>query len=151
MGVAPGRLSTKTCWPKSLLRLEPVDAQNVGPQIGQHHAAKWPRPDARHFQHLHPGQRAAHGCNCACAALSQGAANPAMTLIKSRRRIASPKARNYFDLAFNTAITAGIRERQNGFGGLFAQQQLRAAKCRYGSSATDFGCLRHVRFTPESD
>jgi len=65
------------------------------------------------FQHLHPGQRAAHGGNCACAASSQAAADPAMTLMKSRRRIASPKAWDHFDLAFNTAITAGIRERQN--------------------------------------
>jgi hypothetical protein len=53
--------------------------------------------------------------------MCQGAADPAMTLMKSRRRIASPKARDTFDLAFNTAITAGIRERQNGFGGLFVQ------------------------------
>jgi len=45
-----------------------------------------------------------------------------MTLMKSRRRIASPRAWDYFDLAFKPAITAGIRERQNGFGGLFAQQ-----------------------------
>jgi hypothetical protein len=64
--------------------------------------------------------------------MSQGAADPAMILMKLRRRIASPKAWDYFDLAFNTAITAGIRERQNGFGGLFARQQLRAGNVRYG-------------------
>jgi hypothetical protein len=61
--------------------------------------------------------------------MSQVAADPAITLMKSRRRIASPKAWDYFDLAFNTAITA-FRERQNGFARLFAEQQLRAAKCR---------------------
>jgi hypothetical protein len=65
--------------------------------------------------------------------MSQVAADPAITSMKSRRRIASPKAWDYFDLAFNRAITAGIRERQNGR--LFAEQQLRAAKCRDASNA----------------
>jgi hypothetical protein len=45
------------------------------------------------------------------AAMCQVAADPTMTLMKSRRRIASPKAGDYLDLAFNTAITAGIRAR----------------------------------------
>jgi hypothetical protein len=49
--------------------------------------------------------------------MSQGAADPAMTLMKSRRRIASSKAWGYVDLALNTAITAGISERQNGSSG----------------------------------
>jgi len=40
-----------------------------------------------------------------------------MTLMKSRCGIASPKAWDYADPAFGTAITAGIGERQNGFGG----------------------------------
>jgi hypothetical protein len=40
-----------------------------------------------------------------------------MTLMKSCRRIASPKAWDYVDPVFATAITAGIGERQNGFGG----------------------------------
>jgi hypothetical protein len=40
-----------------------------------------------------------------------------MTLMKLRRRIASPKAWDYVDPAFGTAITAGIGGRQNGFGG----------------------------------
>jgi hypothetical protein len=53
-----------------------------------------------------------------------------MTLMKSRRRIVSPKARDTFDLAFSTAITAGISERQNGLRGQFAGQQLRAANTR---------------------
>jgi hypothetical protein len=44
--------------------------------------------------------------------MSQVAADPAMTLMKSRRRIASPKAWDYSDLAFDTEITAKIRERQ---------------------------------------
>jgi hypothetical protein len=55
------------------------------------------------------------------------------------------------DLAFNTAITAGIRERQNGFGGVFAQQQLRAANVRFGSQATDLPWPRDVRFSSHSD
>jgi hypothetical protein len=82
---------------------------------------------------------------------NQVAADPAITLMKSRCRIASPKAWDYFDLAFNTAITAGNRERQNGFGGLFAQQQLRAAKCRYGSIASFWALWPDVGYWPDSD
>jgi hypothetical protein len=55
-----------------------------------------------------------------------------MTLMKLRRRIASPKAWDYVDPAFGMAITAGIGERQNGFGGSLALQQ-RAKSCRYRS------------------
>jgi hypothetical protein len=45
-----------------------------------------------------------------------------MTMMKSRRRIASSKAWDTFELAFSTAITAGISERQNGLRGRFALQ-----------------------------
>jgi hypothetical protein len=64
-----------------------------------------------------------------------------MTLMKSRRRIV--------DLAFDTAITAGIRARQNSFGGLFAQQQLRAGNIRFTPKSRH--SLRQLECPPWAD
>ena len=98
---------------------EPVDAQNVGPHdrpasCRKTAPARCPPLPAPSL----PDSGPLMASNCACAASSQRTIR--ITLTKSRRRIASPKAWDYVDLAFSAAITAGIRERQNGFGGLFA-------------------------------
>src|SRR5262245_66416528 len=55
------------------------------------------------------------GC-WARAARGQVTAEPTTSLMKSRRRIAHPKARDYAD--FQSAITAGICDQRNGFRGL---------------------------------
>src|SRR5215467_4438924 len=66
------------------------------------------------------------GC-WARAARGQVTAEPTTTLMKSRRRIAHPKARDYAD--FQSAITAGICDQRNGFRGLVCTAAIISPSC----------------------
>src|SRR5262249_53005435 len=61
------------------------------------------------------------------AAKGQVTAEPTTTLMKSRRRIAHPKARDYAD--FQSAITAGICDQRNGFRGLVCTAAIISPSC----------------------
>jgi hypothetical protein len=84
---------------------------------------------------------------CCARAASGHAADPATTLMKSRRRIASPKAGT---TPTRTRLQQGFATGGMGFRGQFAQQHSETAHVRFGSKA-DIGLgWRHVRFTPKS-
>jgi hypothetical protein len=72
------------------------------------------------------------------------AADPAMTLMKSRRRICLPQGLDY---AHDGLITAAFYDRRNG---VQAGHHLDAADVRFGSKADIPLILPDVRFTPES-
>src|SRR5262249_50784164 len=93
-----------------------------------------------------PIRRIRSAC-CARAASGQVAAEPTITLMKSRRRIAFPKA---WDHANPSMITAGIYDRRNGVRPPFCVAATLRTNVRFGSKA-DIGRLPiDVRFTPES-
>jgi hypothetical protein len=68
--------------------------------------------------------------------------------MKSRRRIASPKAQ---ERRLPIGLQQGFAISGMGFRHQFAQQQFSGPKCRNGSKATFSVPLADVRFTPESD
>ena len=86
------------------------------------------------------------GC-CARAASGHATAEPATTLMKSRRRIACPKAQ---DCARLRLITSGICDQRNGVQGSVCTAAFRAANVRFGSKADILMCRADVRFTPKS-
>ena len=90
--------------------------------------------------------RAIAGC-CPRAASGHEAADPAITLMKSRRRIALPEAGTTPN---GTRLQQGFVTGEMGFRDQAAQQQFRAADVRFGSKADIGGRLDNVRFTPES-
>jgi uncharacterized protein YchJ len=90
------------------------------------------------------------GC-CARAASGQAVADAPITLMKSRRRIASPKA--YLlapTMAQKDWITAGILIVRNWAPRCFARQQFWAADVRFGSKADIATSPTNVRFTPSN-
>jgi hypothetical protein len=74
-------------------------------------------------------------------------AEPAIPVMKSRRRIACPKAQDY---ANDDRLHQGFTTCGMGFTGQFAQQQSWAAHVRFGSKADIDARLFDVRFTPKS-
>jgi hypothetical protein len=60
-----------------------------------------------------PMRRIRSGC-CARAGSGNAAADPAIPWMKSRRRIAAPRAQGCADLLWDVAITAGNYDRRNG-------------------------------------
>jgi hypothetical protein len=77
----------------------------------------------------------------------QTAPDPAIALMKSRRRIACPKAQDHADIGL---ITSGIGDERNGVRRPFAQQQFVESDVRFGSKADIARCQIDVRFTPKS-
>src|SRR6516164_5052835 len=84
---------------------------------------------------------------CARALSGQAAADPAIPLMKSRRRIAFTKAGTTPD---RMRLQQGFATDEMGFRGQFAQQQSCAAHVRFGSKADIAASLSDVRFTPKS-
>src|SRR5262249_35989707 len=75
-------------------------------------------------------------------------AEPATTLMKSRRRITAPKAQEHADTG---SLQQDFATSEMGFTGQVARQQSRAAHVRFGSKADMCSARRHVRFAPNSD
>ena len=96
-----------------------------------------------------PNRRMRLRC-CALAANGQATADPAIPLMKSRRRIAFPKAllrRRWFA---TRRLQQGFTTGGMGFSAQFAQRQIEAAHVRFGSLAGIARCQVDVRFTPKS-
>jgi hypothetical protein len=85
------------------------------------------------------------------AASGQAAADPVITLMKSRRRIAAPKAQSLCGLCFGTTqlqqgfMTGGIGSDRH-----VAWQQSSGLNVRFGSKADIHPPSTDVRFTPKS-
>jgi hypothetical protein len=84
---------------------------------------------------------------CARAASSQAAADPAITVMKSRRRIALPKAGT---TPTWTQLQQGFAAAGMGSARYFAWQQSSGPNVRFGSKADIGSASVDVRFTPES-
>ncbi len=55
----PGHFELRRARHAKLARRHPVDHDDLRTQIGKHHAADWPRPDAEQFNHPQAHQRTA--------------------------------------------------------------------------------------------
>jgi hypothetical protein len=86
------------------------------------------------------------GC-CARAASGHVAADPAITLMKSRRRIAFTKAGTTPN---RTRLQQGFATREMRLNRHFAWQQSSGPDVRFGSKADITRHPQHVRFTPKS-
>src|SRR5262249_50761950 len=96
-----------------------------------------------------PIRRSRSGC-CARAASGHTAAEPAIPLMKSRRRIAAPKAQGPVrTMLWNDAITAGICDLWNGAEPSFCVAVIIRTECplwvRSGHSATSAQCPLYPR------
>src|SRR5262249_41692888 len=90
------------------------------------------------------------GC-CARAASDQAMADPAIPLMRSRRRIAFLQGPGLRRLSLTrTRLQQGFATDEMWFRGQFAQQQSQAAHVRFGSKADIRRRLNNVRFTPKS-
>src|SRR6516164_1303380 len=88
---------------------------------------------------------------CAPAVSGHEAADPAINLMKSRRRVAAPKAQSLCGLCFGTTqLQQGFPPGGMGFDCHFAWQQSSGPNVRFGSKADIAACLINVRFTPKS-
>src|SRR5215467_1809201 len=79
-----------------------------------------------------PTRRTAPTC-CACAASGHATADPAIPVMKSRRRIAFPKAGT---TPIRTRLQQGFATDEMGFRGYFARQQLKAVMSALGQKQT---------------
>jgi hypothetical protein len=86
------------------------------------------------------------GC-CARATSGHAVVEPAIPFMKSRRRIAFPKAGTSL---IRTRLQQGFAERGMGSDRHFAWQQSSGPNVRFGSKADIAASPTNVRFTPES-
>src|SRR5262249_27373680 len=85
------------------------------------------------------------GC-CARATSGHAAADSAITLMKSRRRITAPKAQEHAD---SGGLQEGFTTDKMGFRGQFAMQRSWPADVRFGSKADIRACPGDVRYSPQ--
>ena len=87
---------------------------------------------------------------CARAASGQAMADPAITLMRSRRRIAPAKGlRSAPTIAYGMRLHQGFAIGGMGSDRHFAWQQSSRPNIRFGSLADIEACPSHVRFTPK--
>jgi hypothetical protein len=88
---------------------------------------------------------------CAPAVSGHETADPAINLMKSRRRIAAPKAQSLCGLCFGTTqLQQGFPPGGMGFDRHFAWQQSSGPNVRFGSKADIAAPPTNVCFTPKS-
>ena len=87
---------------------------------------------------------------CARAASGHTTADPAITLMKSRRRIAAPKAQGLCGLCFGMRLQQGFTTGGMGCARHLAWQQSSRPNVRFGSKADIGGRLGNVRSTSKS-
>jgi hypothetical protein len=84
------------------------------------------------------------------AASGQAMAEPAITMMKSRRRIAFPKARPTPTMLSDGRLQQGFVTREMGVRCQFAVQKFRVVDVAFGSSTDKIRCPPHVCFAPDS-